>query len=135
MHSHSSTYFDPLVTNFLDFPEEIMLSTQSDVLPEQLFAPVTRDTGTRALMTAILEDALEVYCRQGFSRRIRRLRRESEEWIASRNQDFTFSFENICAYLYLDADAVREALPALRERVKNGGKIIVRQGMVGCKKK
>lgn len=135
MRSNPSLYFDPFLTSFLDSAEEIMLSTQSDVLPEQLYAPVMRDTGIRALMTAVLEDALVHYCRRGFSRRERRLRRESEEWIISRNQDFTFSFENICAYLYLDPDAVRTALPGMRERVKNGGKIIVRQGMVGWKKK
>ena len=65
----------------------------------------------RALMLAVLEDALACY--QGYffkpSRTNENLFRDAEEWINS-NDDGIFSFNNICETLGFDPKAIRGGL-------------------------
>lgn len=80
------------------------------VLPEQLAAP-RRDSlicGERALMLAVLEDAIRCYVeppRGGL-----RVRREAEHWIWSADESWPFSFVNICDALGIAAGPLRRKL-------------------------
>ncbi len=66
----------------------------------------------KVLIAAILEDAIHEY------RRFRRARdtkgkerfREAEQWIMHEQNDWIFSFENVCDFLGLDPDWVRRGL-------------------------
>jgi hypothetical protein len=84
------------------------------VLPAQFFstAPAGTERPERRLMLAVLEDAIGTVLkhRAGAHGRSRRLLREAEQWIHARNQDWPFSFENICSVLNLDAGARRAGL-------------------------
>lgn len=66
-------------------------------------------SGPRALMLAVLEDA--VRCIEEARRRrrfhARRLAAEAEAWMRSEHRGRLFSFLNICEVLELDVDAVR----------------------------
>jgi len=68
------------------------------------------------LMLAVMEDALVTF--QCGLRSVNPLRRrrgcEVEQWIASRESDPPFSFENICATLCLDPDYIREGLVQMK---------------------
>ena len=64
--------------------------------------------GVRALMTAVLEEALQSYLGQSPV-----LRREAECWILSDRQ-WTFSFVFVCESLGLDPGAVRAAFLGFR---------------------
>lgn len=63
-------------------------------------------------MLAILQDA--VTCLQkGLFRQSHRCSRpayEAAQWIAQRDDSWLFSFESICDYLNLDAEALRQKL-------------------------
>jgi hypothetical protein len=67
-------------------------------------------TGTKALMLAILEDAIRSYLSPAG-----RLRTEAEFWVCSSRQRSPFSFTVVCETLGLEPDAVRAALKRLRE--------------------
>ena len=60
-------------------------------------------------MAAILADALDCYQKYMFTANVRRrhLFRDAERWILSEDQ-WVFSFRNICETLRIDVDAVRE---------------------------
>ena len=84
------------------------------LLPSQFFSatPAGMERPERRLMLAVLEDAISTLLKHGGSgrARARRLVREAEQWIHARNQDWPFSFENICSVLNLDAAALRKGL-------------------------
>lgn len=89
------------------------------LLPTQL-APERRELaarGERALMLAILEDAIRCFQEHRHGRRAepRRLAREAEAWIRSRSER-PFSFVGICEALDLPADALRRVLLSWRGR-------------------
>ena len=71
----------------------------------------TDDKALRALMLAVLEDALACY--QGYffkpSRTKENLFREAEEWINA-NDDGIFSFDNLCETLGFDPKALKGGL-------------------------
>jgi hypothetical protein len=67
-------------------------------------------TGTRALMVAVLEDGIRDYCGTAG-----RLRTEAEGWVRS-NCRSAFSFIVTCETLGLEPDAVRQALPRLKNQ-------------------
>jgi hypothetical protein len=85
------------------------------VLPAQMSAGVRWDAdtwGRRALMLAILVDALRCI-EQGSWRThfcARRLAAEAEAWVRSNDRTYPFSFLNITDVLGIDADAVRRHL-------------------------
>jgi hypothetical protein len=87
---------------------------ESDWLhPVQRDAGARRDSlasGERALMLAILEDAIRCLEQLGA------LRDEAEAWILSNADDWPCTFVNVCAALDLDPAALRVGLLALRAR-------------------
>jgi hypothetical protein len=73
--------------------------------------PITSEhTGTKALMLAVLEDALRAFLDQD-----KRVSEESERWMASRRDTWVFSFTTVCQTLGLDPDAVRRAAHRMRK--------------------
>jgi hypothetical protein len=61
--------------------------------------------GERALMCAVLEDAVE--CLLGRNgRRVPDLATDAQAWFEDRNREWPFSFENICAALELDSNRI-----------------------------
>ncbi len=60
----------------------------------------------KRLMLAVLEDAITTFqrCSLGTTRRKRRLLKEIEEWFASADEKWPFSFQNICLALDVNAD-------------------------------
>lgn len=66
-------------------------------------------TGTKALMLAVLEDAIRAYLS-----REPRARMEAEQWVLSRQRRSVFSFAVVCETLGLEHKAVRAALRRLR---------------------
>ncbi len=79
------------------------------------------DGGSRGLMLAVLEEAIQ--CLVGDARATANQRRAREasrarQWILTRDPSSLFSFESICAALELEAGALREAL--LRKTEEGG---------------
>ena len=68
--------------------------------------------GLKALMLAVLDNAVQNYCGPAG-----RPRTEVERWLAARNSHSPFSFKTICEVLGLDPDAARRAINVLRERM------------------
>lgn len=68
-------------------------------------------TGTKALMLAILEDAIRNYLSSAG-----RLRTEADFWVTNARHRSPFSFNVICETLGLEPQAVRTALKRLREQ-------------------
>ena len=66
-------------------------------------------TGTKALMLAVLEDAIRSYLSSET-----RARSEAEGWVLSRQRRSVFSFIVVCETLGLEPKAVRAALHRLR---------------------
>ena len=92
------------------------LLSPAPVLPEQFsFRPTGNShpaSGVRALMWAILEDAIACVQKQALtpSRRHSRLAREAEWWIFTDNTTWVFSFLNVCAALGLEPEYLRTKL-------------------------
>ncbi len=70
------------------------------------------------LMHAILEEAIKTYRLHVStkSKREHKLFLEAEQWIMDRNDDWLFSFENLCEVLGLDPDFVRSGLARWKEQ-------------------
>ena len=81
-------------------------------------------SGARALMLAILEDAMLCIARGRRRRhpRTRRLAAEAESWVRSDCREWLFSFASICDVLGFDADALRVRLLINAEHPANGGR-------------
>jgi hypothetical protein len=85
------------------------------VLPAQVSGGVRWDadtSGPRALMLAVLEDAIRCIENGRWQRRFgaRRLAAEAEAWVRCDRADWPFSFLNVCEVLGIDVDAVRSRL-------------------------
>ena len=87
------------------------------VLPSRHFAPHGKLVPERRLIIAVLHDAIR--CVEQYrcvkSPRNRRLFDEVERWLLASESDWPYSFENICAVLELDANAVRQRLRCTSE--------------------
>ena len=68
-------------------------------------------TGIKALMVAMLEDAIQCYVSPSG-----RMRADAEYWIKSSNHRLAFSFCVVCETLGLDPDAVRRVIQRLPRR-------------------
>lgn len=66
-------------------------------------------TGTKALMLAVLEDAIRSYLRGP-----KLVARDAEFWIESHRRQSPFSFVVVCEILGLDPDAVRLSIQRMR---------------------
>jgi len=90
------------------------------VLPEQYFAAPHPPSLSpeRRLMLAVLEEAVLTILRYRHDQGAqgRRVLRDAERWIEDLDTSWPFSFESICAALYLNADYVRRGLLALTRR-------------------
>src|SRR2546422_9065528 len=64
--------------------------------------------GERALMRAVLSDAIRCLAGRGREGQLRKL--EARRWVASRNTRWPFSFENICCVLDIDPQTLRRRL-------------------------
>ncbi len=94
---------------------ELMPCGPDAVLPAQLSRGVRWDadtSGPRALMLAVLEDAVRCIESGRRHRRVgaRRLAAEAEVWVRSDRADWPFSFLNVCEALAIDVDAMRRRL-------------------------
>jgi hypothetical protein len=90
------------------------------VLPEQFHgSPASAHAlrGEVALMRAVLEDAIECFQKQSrkSGRRAQRLAREAEEWLFKDDQQWPFSFLNICNVLDIDPGYIRRGLKQFRK--------------------
>lgn len=70
------------------------------------------------LMQAILEDAIDTYRLHAVHKapRQRRLFLDAQRWIMAHDENWPFSFENICSALGLDASFLRGGLQRWKER-------------------
>ncbi len=77
------------------------------------------------LMLAVLEEALVTFQRGLNAHRAeqRRSFHEVDRWVASRDTDWPFSFENICTTLQIDPDYVRRGLKRLKAEALRGKRI------------
>jgi hypothetical protein len=76
--------------------------------------------GERALMVAVLLDALSIFYKtEGVRDHRKRLEfREVHGWIFADGADGPFSFENVCGAIGIDADALRDSLKGGRRMPK-----------------
>ena len=106
----------PFAYSAEDSSSLILESLQSEIiLPSQFFEGIngeSRAQPEKRLMLAVMEDAFATFqeCLPGLTYRQRRLLKEVEEWVASEDVTWPFSFQNICAALNLDADYLRMGL-------------------------
>jgi hypothetical protein len=71
----------------------------------------TPGSGARGLLLAVLEDAIRCMNGEGSPCRDRaRLASEARRWIVSRDEQWPFSFENVCHWLGLPAGRLRRHL-------------------------
>ena len=118
-HSQTSSRRLPLLLDEEHASAESLPSAA--VLPEQfynLIAPPAAGHGVRALMHAVLDNALW-YWRKQFTttnRREQRLAREAGEWIFSEDVSWPFSFVNICEALGLDPAYMRQGIRQWQQR-------------------
>jgi len=82
------------------------------MVPAQFFRPKKSPRGERALMAAVLEDAMRVYRREAARHfaRTPRVLLEVQRWFASRSKAAVFAFERICEELDIDAEYIRRQL-------------------------
>src|SRR5690242_18905359 len=108
------------------FPEERTGVFEPDtLLASQYFDRVRRRfgrDGEHRLMVAVLEDAVNSYLKHAGARPgvDAETFAEAEAWVESRESDWFFSFENVCAVLDLDADYIRRGLRAVKSRARAG---------------
>ncbi|GBD25886.1 hypothetical protein HRbin30_01213 [bacterium HR30] len=99
--------------------------THELLLPSQYFTPASERllSPEQRLMLAILEDAVYTVLKYAGTRnrRTQRLVRDAERWMALSDRSWLFSFENICAVLGLEAEAVRARLRRLQLRAERLG--------------
>ena len=93
---------------------------EPDVLLKDQFTARSGATVSREkrLMLAVLENALDSYQKYVFSRdgQGRQLFEEALEWLDSPNNDWLFSFRNICETLDINPDYLRQGLKDWRRR-------------------
>jgi len=87
------------------------------ILPGQITCGARCDgttSGARALMTAILDDALLCIARGRRRRRWQTLQRaaDAEAWVRADDPPWLFSFASICDVLGIDAGALRDRIGA-----------------------
>lgn len=114
MGAAAATTPTPFVKEPPDAPEAARRSPQEEIDVWDLLAPdasrVMPRSGVRALMLAVLEDAIRCYFRGDA-----RVRAEAELWIEVGARHGAFSFEVICESFGLDPAATRNALRRMRK--------------------
>ena len=91
----------------------------SPVLPMQYFRHRSRATmpGERRLLLAVLEEAVDSFCKTcgRRERRNQNLHQEAQDWIFSNDRSWFLSFQNICDVLDIDASSLRQRLSHWKE--------------------
>jgi hypothetical protein len=87
--------------------EAELLASESLAGGESRTAPIS---GTKALMVAVLEDAIRCYLDGG-----KRLSEEAEGWIQSNRRGSPFCFAVVCETLHLNPHAVRRSLKHMKQ--------------------
>lgn len=84
------------------------------ILPNQFFRHRSQSSmpGERQLLLAILEEAVDCFCKTSgrTGRRNQRLYGEARDWIFSEDRSWFLSCQNICDVLEIDAEWLRERL-------------------------
>lgn len=103
------------------------------VLPAQMLSRLEAEPSLqpeKRLMLAVLEEAVAVFQKHVLAtrRRGKRLFAEAEQWFASRDREWPFSFENICVALDIEPDYLRRGLHAwkVRERARGQSSSVIR---------
>ena len=86
-----------------------------DIVPIEENNPIAarvRVSGEFRLMWAVFEDGLDCYLRYANhpSPRMQEMFREAKAWIESHEEEWLFSFANICQVFQIDADYLRNGL-------------------------
>lgn len=104
----SSLLLPPQKRGFI-WSEQIPTEAQFSLLEA---TPVMPWTGSRRLLLGVLQDALRTFFqyRSERTRQGKRVFTETQSWIWSSDQDWLYSFENICAHLHLDPGYIRQGL-------------------------
>ena len=101
-----------------EVPPEVVRLEDSPMLPAQFFHHRSRTTlrGERRLLLAVLEEAIDSFCKTcgRLEQRNRNRHREAEDWLFSNDYTWFLSFQNICDVLDLDSSSLRERLVAWR---------------------
>lgn len=96
---------------------------QADILAPVRYLDLCKRTASeiepeKKLMLAVLVDAIELY--QNYVSRRRKISRqrflEAEQWIREENQEWPFSFENICEALGFNPQYIHLGLRYWKER-------------------
>lgn len=104
--------------------ENIFMSPGGDTLATQQYLDTFRRSEhlepERALLAAILEDAVHSYRKYGQARdrQGKERFREAQEWIMEGGNDWIFSFRNVCECLDLDPDYVRSGLREGKRKIE-----------------
>jgi len=101
------------MTSLQMWDNDLAPDSASAVLPIQ-FYPERREGGEKALLRAVLDDALLCLVRNSRidSHRGRRLVQEDLDWINDNRQDYATAFVSICQALDLDVDYIRQGMKA-----------------------
>src|SRR4029453_3352660 len=99
-------------------PDVLMPSQHADRMRRR-----TEQDGPRRLMIAILEDALNVFCRMVGTTdvRAREMFVEAEEWFESPDDEWLFSFEAVSWVPGFEPEYLRRGLRAGKRRARGGG--------------
>jgi hypothetical protein len=103
-----------------EFISDVRLFEPDAMLPAQFFATLRAKppAGPEYLLAAaVLEDAIDCFQKhcEAPDSRMRRLYEDAEEWMASDDREWPFSYVNICELLGLQPDYLREGLRAWKE--------------------
>jgi len=97
------------------------------LLPAQFYAAFRGGSsvrGEKRLMLAVLEDALDCFQKYAISRdgHGQTLFDEANQWIASNDRGWFFSYENICETLEISPEYLRRGLDAWRHGAATGAR-------------
>ena len=95
-------------------PREAMVSTQE---ADEADSSAPPESPEKKLMMAVLCDAVEVYAKHDGSAAWK----DAHEWIVESRVDYPFSFDNVCYFVGLDPDALREGVIRWSEDQQRGG--------------
>lgn len=106
--------------------EKAMMIFQPDILIDTQFQATQRRRfqlePERVLMLAVLQDAVGCFQEHvgAKCKRKQEMHSDAEEWIASSDRSYLFSFENICEALGFDPAYMREGLARWKRTAQQG---------------
>ena len=78
----------------------------------------------KALLAALLQDAIDCFHKYAVARdrEGQELLREAEQWIMTDDDQWVFSFRNVCSVLGVNAEYIRRGVLAEKARQPDGGR-------------